>query len=302
VTGAHHLLLGGSGVLGSGFRVAFARSGRDVARVAPRWGEPGHVAAVVEAALSRLGAPDREVTVIWAAGIGHTGAGESAMSAETAAVRSLCEVIAQSRSTRRQRTTVLFASSAGALYGGHGLSEIAEGDEPCPVTAYGREKLVQENLLRAFSEATGCRVVICRYSNLYGLADGRLTARGLVSTAVLAARLRQPMVVYVSPDTRRDLVYNRDAAAESLRLLESAAAGVTTALVHDGDTRTVSEILALVSRVSGRRVPATYADRPETRLQPKALRFRRRAGDSLGVRRTPIEVALHRMLRAPVAP
>ena len=143
--------------------------------------------------------------------------------------------------------------------------------------------------------------MICRYSNLYGLAGGRLTARGLVSTAVRATRLRQPMVVYVSPDTRRDLVYNADAAAESLNLLAAATPGVTTALVRDGETRTVSEILALVGRVSGRRVPATYAERPETRLQPKVLRFRRPVRDALSVRRTPMEVAVHLMLRAPMA-
>jgi nucleoside-diphosphate-sugar epimerase len=110
------------------------------------------------------------------------------------------------------------------------------------------------------------------------------------------------MVVYVSPDSRRDLVYNADAAAESLRLLETATAGVSTALVCDGETRTVSEILAVVGRVSRRRVPATYAERPETRLQPKVLRFRRRTGDPHNFRRTPIEVAVHLMLRAPMAP
>jgi UDP-glucose 4-epimerase len=242
------------------------------------------------------------VTVIWAAGVGHTGADADAMRAETAAVRSLCDVAAQLPAGMREQVSVLFASSAGALYGGHGYTEVSEADPPCPVSPYGHEKLVQERVLHAFAAETGCRVLICRYSNVYGLADGRLTPRGLVSTAVRAVRLRHPMVVYVSPDTRRDLVYSTDAAAESLHLLAAAPGGVTTALVRDGETRTVADILALVGRVSGRRVPATYAERPETRLQPKVLRFRRPLRDPHSVRRTPMEVAIHLMLRAPMAP
>jgi UDP-glucose 4-epimerase len=296
------VLFGGNGILGSGYRAALTRAGANVIRLTPRWGEAGESAAALESALPALIQRQASITVIWAAGVGHTGAGDEAMRAESADVQSLCDVIAQLPAAKRTLVSVLFASSAGALYGGHGYSEISETDPPCPVTAYGREKLAQEEVLHAFAAETGCRVVICRYTNIYGLAGGRLTARGLVSTAVRATRLRHPMVVYVGPDTRRDLVYSADAAAESLALLGAAAAGVTTALVREGETRTVSEILALVGRVSGRRVLATYAERPETRLQPKVLRFRRPTRDSDSVRRTPMEVAVHLMLRAPMTP
>lgn len=299
---ATHVVFGAGGLLGSGYDVVLARLGADVIRLAPRWNVPGDAADALEAVLPPLVAGGASVTVVWAAGVGQTGADLAAMRAESAAVRSMCEVITDLPAERRVRVSLLFASSAGALYGGHGYSEISETDPPSPVTAYGREKLAQELMLHGLAADTGARVVICRYTNLYGLARGSLTRRGLVSTAVRATRLRQPMVVYVNPDTRRDLVYGADAAAESLRVLEGAGVGVTTALVRDGETRTVSEILALVGRVSGRRVPATYAERPETRLQPKVLRFRRPERDPRSVRRTPMEVAVHLMLRAPMAP
>lgn len=298
---ASYVVLGGGGILGSGYSAALTRLGANIVRLEPRWQEAGDSAAKLDAALRAL-IHDASITVVWAAGVGHTGASADAMRAESTAVQSLCDVITQLPTTRWVRVSVLFASSAGALYGGHGYSEITERDRPCPVTAYGREKLAQEEMLHVLAAETGCRVVICRYSNLYGLAAGRLTSRGLVSTAVRATRLRHPMVVYVSPDTRRDLVYNADAAAKSLHMLEAAPAGVTTAFVTDGETRTVSEVLALVGRVSGHRVPATYAERPETRLQPKVLRFRRRGGDRPTFHRTPMEVAVHLMLRAPMAP
>jgi UDP-glucose 4-epimerase len=298
---AAHALLGAGGVLGSAFEAVLSRAGVVVVHPRPRWDVPGDVAVALDASLHQLLARHSPVTVIWAAGIGHTGADVDAMRGETASVRSMCDLIAQLPAEQRVHLSIVFASSAGALYGGHGESEISELDPPSPISAYGREKLAQEAMLHELAAETGGRVVICRYTNLFGLAGGKLTARGLVSTAVRATRLREPMVVYVNPDTRRDLVYGADAAAESLQILERAGAGVTTALVRDGETRTVSEILALVGRVSGRRVPATYAERPETRLQPKVLRFRRPQRDSRSVRRTPMEVAIHLMLRAPMA-
>jgi UDP-glucose 4-epimerase len=297
-----HILFGGNGLLGSGYGATLARLDDEVVRLTPRWSEAGNIAAQLYAALIPLASRKASVAIIWAAGVGHTGASTEVMRAETAAVHSLCDVITQLPIAKRLRVSVLFASSAGALYGGHGYSEISETDPPCPVTPYGHEKLAQEELLKAFASDTGCRIVICRYSNLYGLAGGRLTSRGLVSTAVRATRLRIPMVVYVSPDSRRDFVYNADAAAESLHLLKVAATGVTTAFVTQGETRTVADILALVGRVSGRRVPATYAERADTRFQPKVLRFRRPVSELHSFHRTPMEVALHLMLRAPMAP
>ncbi len=55
-----------------------------------------------------------------------------------------------------------------------------------------------------------------------------------------------------------------------------------------------------MGRVSGRRVPATYADRPETRLQPRVLRFAPPPTGPDAVRRTPLETAVHLLLRAPM--
>jgi UDP-glucose 4-epimerase len=296
-----YLLFGGNGILGSGYRAALGRAGANVIALQPQWSDVHSASRVLAVALSQ--APSaQDVVVVWAAGVGHTGAAEQAMAAETAAVSHLCDVFAELETAEQAKISVLFASSAGALYGGHGATEITEDDPPRPITPYGVEKLRQEQILSTLADHTRCRVVICRYTNLYGLAGSRLTSRGLVSTAVRATRLREPMVVYVSSDTRRDLLYNVDAAAESVSLLGCAPDGVTTALVCDGETHTVSEILGLVGRVSGRRVPANYAERPETRVQPQVLRFRRPTRGMKGVRRTPMETSLHIMLRAPLAP
>lgn len=294
------VLLGGGGIVGSGFRSVLQRRGTQVHRLTPRWSDPAALAGELAATVPTALAGQTPATVVWAAGVGHVAATPEQMRAETAGLAALCGVLSRLAPARRAQVQVLFASSAGALFGAHGAAEVGEDTEPAPGSAYGEQKLAQEQVLQDLTDASGCQVLTCRISNVYGLASGRLTARGLVSTAVRATRLRQPLTIYVSPDTRRDFVYNEDVAAVALRLLDAAPAGFSRALVRDGTTRTVSEVLAVVGRVSGRRVPATYADRAETRLQPQVLRFTAPPHGAAAVRRTPIEAAVHLMLRAPM--
>jgi UDP-glucose 4-epimerase len=296
-----HVLLGGGGLLGTGVRAVLAARRTPVVRLRPPWGDLDALPSALEAALQAELADDRPTTLVWAAGVGHVGASATAMRAETTALETLCRAVLALPAQRRAGLSVLFASSAGALYAAHGDARITPDSPPSPTSAYGHVKLSQEQLLGELAEDAGCRVVLARISNLYGLADGVLTARGLVSTAVRATRLRQPMTVFVRQDTRRDYVFHRDAAAVALRHVETAPAGLSTALVCDGTTRSVTEVLAVVGAVCGRRVPATFAERPETRLQPYVLRFATSSRGPDDVRRTPMEAAVHLMARAPMA-
>lgn len=295
-----YVLLGGAGLLGTGFRSVLAAHSAPVVRLRPPWEDAGALPSVLARELHAALAGDLPTTLVWAAGVGHVGAAGPAMRSETVALETLCTTVRGLPARRRGRLSVLFASSAGALYAGHGDALITSDSPLSPTSAYGYAKLRQELLLRDLAATSGCRVLLARISNLYGLADGRLTSRGLVSTAVRATRLRQPMTVFVRPDTRRDYVFNRDAAAVALRRLEISPDGLSTALVCDGTTRSVAEILAVVRAVCGRRVPATFAERPETRLQPHVLRFAPPARRPDDVRRIPMEAAVHLMARAPM--
>lgn len=288
------LLVGGGGVLGSGFREVLERRGEDVVRLHVDWTRVDGLTDALRPHL-RSGA----VLLVWAAGVGGVGASAAAMAAESRGLELVAQGVREMPLAAAHALSFVFASSAGAVHAGHGPQPVHEGSPTSATSAYGEVKLAQEALLRELSADVGCRVLACRYSNVYGLASGRLTARGLVSTAVRATRHRQPMTVYVDPDTRRDYVYAPDAATQSLALVDSAPSGFSTALVCDGEVRTVAGVISLVGHVSGRRVPVAYAERPATRLQPRVLRFAPRR--TPGVRTTPMEAAVHRMMRAPVA-
>lgn len=295
-----YLILGGNGILGTGFSAVLRSRRAEVSTFSARWGDRAAVVADLHSQIPALLTDPGPTTIVWAAGGGSVGASADMMRTETTALSDLCAVLRRHRSVDHH-FRMIFASSAGALFAGAGGDKIQLDSEPSPITPYGWEKLAQEDILRQFADDTGCRVIVCRYSNLYGLAGDWLTPRGLVSTAVRATRLRQPMTIFVSADTRRDLIFNRDAAGRSLQLAEKATEPFTVALVVDGTTRTVSEILSVVGAVSGRRVPATYAERPETRFQPKALRFARPEQGPQVVRRTQMESAVHMMMRAPMS-
>ena len=294
-----YVLVGGGGVLGSGFRAALLRRREPVWLVQPDWSALSTVQAALATRLDEHIRRDGPTTVVWAAGVGGVGATAASMAAETDALGLLCDGIRRMPPDAGKRLSVVLASSAGAVYAGHGPTPVDTRSPARPTSDYGWVKLAQERMLEHLAADVGCRVLACRYSNLYGLASGRVTPRGLVSAAVRASRYRQPMTVYVSADSRRDYLYAQDAAALSLERLDVAPPGFSTTLVCDGGVRTVASVIALVGQVAGRRVPATYAERPETRLQPRVLRFAPQVVS--GVRRTSMETAVHRMVRAPVA-
>lgn len=116
--------------------------------------------------------------------------------------------------------------------------------------------------------------MICRYSNLFGVRRDGSLGGGLVNAAIRASRTRIPLQIFVNPDNRRDYLYNLDAARQTLEIAADAGSGVTTTIVCSGITRTVSEVMETVGRVTKRRVPVVYGVTPETALQPIALWLR----------------------------
>ncbi len=246
--------------------------------------------------------PGSPITLVWAAGTGTVGASEEAMAAETetlaAVVRALAGTVRPNAENR-----LLFTSSAGAIYGGHGTGVIDEFTPPAPITPYGREKLAQEALVAQLSEAGVMGTVACRFTNVYGLADGQMGRKGLVPALVQAAMLRQPVRLFVSPDTRRDYLFNVDAARLALAEVDGAVADAAgadavarTVIVRSGTTMTVLDLVGSVSRVLRRRVPVVLSESPESRVQPQVLRFRERRGVQATIPISSFEAAIRSMV------
>jgi UDP-glucose 4-epimerase len=322
------LIAGATGVLGSGFVDVVRRRGEPYIAMQVPWGDPSRAAERVvaywrAAEESSGGSP---ITLVWAAGTGTVGASQAAMAAETETLAAVVDALAGAVRPN-PNNCLLFTSSAGAIYGGHGTGVIDEATPPAPITPYGRQKLAQEALVARLSEAGIMRTVSCRLTNVYGLADGRLRRKGLVPALVEAAMLRQPVRLFVSPDTRRDYLFNVDAARLALAEADSgpstgagvaalaAGADVTreavsplaavrapapqVAIVRAGTSMTVLDLVGSVSRVLRRRVPVVITESPEGRVQPLVLRFGERSGIQATIPTTSFEAAIRSMAEAP---
>jgi UDP-glucose 4-epimerase len=240
------LIAGATGVLGSGFVDVLRRRGEPYVAMQVPWGDPSGAAERVVSywRAAEEAAPESPITLVWAAGTGTVGASDAAMAAETATLAAVVEALAGAV-WPDPANRLLFTSSAGAIYGGHGTGVIDESTTPAPITPYGREKLAQEALVAQLAEAGVIGAVVCRFTNVYGLADGRLRRKGLVPALVEAAMLRQPVRLFVSPDTRRDYLFNVDAARLALAEVEGATAGTTAGAVQGAATAGATGALAM---------------------------------------------------------
>lgn len=295
------LIAGSSGVLGSGFCDVLSARGEAFTRMELPWGDPAQVADRVLGywRAAETANPGDPITLVWAAGQGTVGAADEVMSAETDTLRAVVTVLGQ-EARPNLANCFLFASSAGALYGGYGDGLIDESTPPAPITPYGREKLVQEGIVAGLQDAGVMRSVACRFTNIFGLAGGRRRRKGLVAVLVDSAMLRQPARLFVSPDTRRDHLYNVDAARLALAEADAAGTGApTVATVRSGQTMTILDVIATTSRVLRRRVPVVIGESPEGRVQPLVLRFPERSGVQSAVPTASFEAAVRAMAEAP---
>ena len=302
---AMRLIAGSTGVIGSGFVDVLRRRGEPFTAMQVPWGDrSGAADRVVSYWLAAEEAyPGSPITLVWAAGTGTVGASEGAMAAETETLAAVVEALAGAVRPNLHHC-LLFTSSAGAIYGGHRTGVIDEATPPAPITPYGREKLAQEGIVARLSQAGVMRTVVCRFTNVYGLADGRLRRKGLVPALVESAMLRQPVRLFVSPDTRRDYLFNVDAARLALAEADAATTGAAAGparmkIIRAGSTMTILDLVASTSRALHRRVPVVITESPESRVQPLVLRFRERSGIQATIPTTSLEAALRSMAEAP---
>ncbi|MFA7265530.1 MAG: NAD(P)-dependent oxidoreductase [Candidatus Nanopelagicales bacterium] len=283
------LVFGAGGLVGSGY----LKTG-GLETVAPSfpipWSAPQESADLVRRAASHHASLPGAWRIVWAAGIGRVGAPRELLEQESSIIQALVETVASAPTASRGQ--LIFASSAGALYSGHGSSPIYDSTPPNPSNDYGIVKNSQEQLLRPLAD-TGLSVAICRLSNVYGTKGSGQLGGGIVSAGIRAALRNTPLQMYVSADNRRDYIYSEDAARLARSFADSIGPGLHATLICANTTRTLVEVLQTVGRVARRRVPVVYAERPETAMQPRVLQMR---SGHQGVPLTPFPAAISRMI------
>jgi UDP-glucose 4-epimerase len=222
--------------------------------------------------------------LLWCAGTGVVATDPDALSQETTLLAHVLGAVAgalEQQPRLSRHGTVFLASSAGGVYAG-GTPPFDESSPPAPMSAYGREKLLQEELAANVAARHGLDLLIGRFSNLYGPGQNLAKPHGLVAHVGLAALRREPVLIYVPLDTIRDYLFAADAGrmvAEALRRRDEARGQgdppATTVKIFASETETtVASVLAAWRLALRRPLRFALGSSPTSHLQPRVLSFR----------------------------
>lgn len=177
---------------------------------------------------------------------------------------------------RRAGVNALVFSSSCAVYGELSVMPITEDTPKAPVNPYGTSKLVCETMMDEFGHAHGLRSVRLRYFNAAGadpdaeLGEDHDRETRLIPLALDALTGRRPPLNLFGSDypthdgtALRDYIHVMDLADAHLRALRHLVSGGATRAVNLGTGKgaTVKEVLDMIAKVTGRKVPAKQAPR-----------------------------------------
>lgn len=253
-------VLGRNGLLGRSLQTALAVAGipEFIPQGAFSWDTPadlrGQMAYCVPAFASA--ASECVWQIYWAAGTGTMGSTEGQLADETTTLAVLIENLRRSSLTESQGT-IVFASSAGAVYAGSRNEIITESTAERAESAYGSAKIFQERLLTEFvQEFPRIRLQLARITSLYGPNQSPHKPQGLISHIARSVLRRQPIHIFVPFDTLRDYLHADDAASAMVNAASSAEAesGIEMRILASEQPTTIAQIIGTFRAVT-RTVP-----------------------------------------------
>ena len=144
---------------------------------------------------------------------------------------------------------VVFASCA-SVYGSPAPGRVMEDGPVQPASLLAASKLAGEMYCRVFHTKDGLETVALRYFTVYGPRQTRVDDSLTVSALIDALRRRRP-VMDADAATALDFTYVDDAVDATVAAATAAGAAGQTINVGSGQTASVQEVLAILSRLLG---------------------------------------------------
>jgi UDP-arabinose 4-epimerase len=172
---------------------------------------------------------------------------------------------------RRHECHHIVFSSTCAIYGNPETETISEEHPQRPINPYGRGKLMIEEILKDYRNAYGTNYSCLRYFNAAGadpdgeLGEDHLPETHLIPRAIFAAlgmleEIRVFGTDYPTPDGTaiRDYIHVTDLAKAHVLALERLQSEREPLCLNlgTGSGHSVLEVLEIIERISGRKVPA----------------------------------------------
>ena len=219
------LVTGGAGFIGSHVAEAYRAAGHDVAVVDIVTGQdrtpPGircHRVDIAAEALRGVFDAERPEVVSHHAAQANVRRSlvDPAADAATNVLGTLRVLDLAARSGVRQ---VVFASTAGALYGEPRTVPVREDDPILPASPYGLHKYLGEQYAAYYRRVHGLNTTVLRYGNVYGPRQDPSTEAGVVAIFTEAMLAGRRPVIFGDGTQVRDFVYVGDVADVNLRVL-----------------------------------------------------------------------------------
>jgi len=223
--------------------------------------------ALVEKTIREFGI---EAAILFAA---HAYIGESTQFPAKYYRNNICESIGFLDALLAAGVKTLVFSSSCSIYGVQKATLIKEDASRDPLSPYAETKLFLENALRWYDSAYGLRSVCLRYFNAAGAdPEGEIGERHnpethLIPLTIQAAMGGSPLRIfgddYPTADGTavRDYIHVTDLADAHIRSLRYLLDGGSSAQLNcgTGTGHSVRQVVEMVERVSGKRVPVELA-------------------------------------------
>jgi UDP-glucose 4-epimerase len=298
-------IIGSGGLLGSAITRNVLNFSTDVFRPSTpfSWSDPDALLTTVAAGVREFGDYATRCArweIYWAAGVGSIGSSQDQLEFETRALRVLLSEVARNEVLGARSGSVVFASSAGALYAGSTDERVSESSALAPTTPYAFAKLEQERLLEEFSRAPPAhRVLIARISTLFGPRGPARPAKGLFAIMARSMFSLEPVRIFVPLDTMRDYIYSDDAAKSVVDIVraDSGVEPLCTKIVASQTNTTIAEIVGHFTRVAHRHPRIITGATALTSKYGGRITFRSRVGPNTAEKyKSAMHVCISRIL------
>jgi ADP-L-glycero-D-manno-heptose 6-epimerase len=181
---------------------------------------------------------------------------------------------------RPNGTRIIYASSA-ATYGAAAAASV-ESDGAAPANVYAFSKVIMDNIaIREAKENPDWIIIGLRYFNVYGPREAH---KGIPASMVyhLAQQMKagQRPRIFKHGEQKRDFVYVKDVVEGSVLALEAQTSGIYN--LGSGQARSFNELVDVLNRCLGTRLPADYFDNPHAHYQNFTEADLNKASSALG--------------------
>jgi UDP-glucose 4-epimerase len=169
----------------------------------------------------------------------------------------------------KQRPHFIFFSSGGAVYGNAPGRPSVETDPCRPIGHYGRAKLAAEQLIEQAVARHDLPCAILRISNPYGFSVPTGRVQGIIPHAVRSALEGRTLTLWGDGHARKDFIHYTDFLSALAEVVTRRLTGVYNLSV--GESHSVHEVIALVEKHTGRKIPLAFQPAPPWDVEDSRL-------------------------------